>query len=305
MEHLKKINRAVAIQTLNKEQATELQEALNQLDYNLVVDGIVGFNTRKAFNDFKQKAHLDHPDIIGKFTIDKLEGKINATQSKKYQFKFCYPPITTKDGRQMIVQIPSFWVQKALSKGDCKKLAGEFNVPYASIKAVIEVESAGSGFNLSEPAPCRPKILFEGHWFYKLTSQPVSKSRPDLSYPSWTKKFYLSGSKEWDVRLLDAMKFDPLNAIRSASWGLGQVMGFNHLSAGCKTIEQFVIEAHMGEYEQARHMFNFCKNHPSGQLIKALQTRDWVTFARIYNGPGFAKNQYDKKLAQAFAKYYH
>lgn len=303
MENLKKISGAVAIQTLNKEQATELQEALNQLGYELVVDGIIGVNTIKAFNDFKAKAYLEHPDIIGKFTIDRLEGKIGITQGNKFNFRFCYPTITTRDGRQMVVQIPSNWVQRALSEGDCRKLAQEYSVPYASIKAVIEVECGGSGFNLSEPAPCRPKILFEGHWFYKLTPQPVSKSRPDLSYPNWTKQYYLSGSKEWDVRLLEAMKFDSLNALRSASWGIGQVMGFNHLSAGCKTIEQFVIEAHMGEYEQARHMFNFCKNHPSGQLIKSLQTRDWETFARLYNGLGYKKNQYDTKLAQAFAKW--
>lgn len=303
MENLKKINGVVAIQSLTKEQTKELQEALNLLGYDLAVDGIIGINTRKAFNDFKKTTYLDHPDIIGKFTIDRLEQKINSNKGQSSQFRFCYPPITTKDGRQMVVQVPHNWIQKELSEADCRKLAQEYNVPYASIKAVIEVESGKSGFNLQEPAPCRPKVLFEGHWFYKLTSQPVSKTRPDLSYPNWTKKFYLSGSKEWDVRLLEAIKFDPLNALRSASWGLGQVLGVNHLSAGCKTIEQFVVEAHMGEYEQARHMFNFCKNHPSGQLIKALQTRDWVTFARLYNGPGFSKNQYDKKLAQAFRKW--
>ena len=301
MEKLKKVNGTVAIQSLNKELAKELQEALNLLGYELIADGIVGTNTIKAFNDFKQKSYLDHPDIIGKYTIDKLEGKINAIQGNQYQFKYCYPPIKTKDGRQMIVQIPDNWVQKALSENDYHKLAKEFNVPYASLRAVVKVESENSGFLLQESSPCRPKVLFEGHWFYKLSSQNVNKIRPDLSHPNWTRKYYVSGSKEWDIRLLEAMKFDPLNALRSASWGLGQVMGFNHLSAGCRTIEQFVIEAHKGEYEQARHMFNFCKNHPSGQLIKALRNKDWVTFARLYNGSGYAKNQYDKKLAQAFA----
>ena len=30
---------------------------------------------------------------------------------------------------------------------------------------------------------------------------------------------------------------------------------------------------------------------------------DWTTFARKYNGPNFAQNDYDNKLARAFAKF--
>jgi peptidoglycan hydrolase-like protein with peptidoglycan-binding domain len=35
-------------------------------------------------------------------------------------------------------------------------------------------------------------------------------------------------------------------------------------------------------------------------LIKALNSHDWQAFARGYNGPGYAKNAYDKKLAAAY-----
>src|SRR2546430_12480373 len=33
----------------------------------------------------------------------------------------------------------------------------------------------------------------------------------------------------------------------------------------------------------------------------ALRARDWTTFASKYNGPKFQENQYDTKLATAFA----
>jgi hypothetical protein len=48
-----------------------------------------------------------------------------------------------------------------LSKSDYQDLSNEFDLEIALVKAVMDVESAGSGFLLKEPAPARPKILFE------------------------------------------------------------------------------------------------------------------------------------------------
>ena len=143
LTELKKLNQAQTVNSLTSVQVKELQEALNLIGFELDVDGLVGPKTLNAFNQFKKDAYLDHPGIIGKFTIDKLEGKISASQGKKLNFKFCYPPIN-QGGKQMIVQIPKDWVQKALSEMDCRKLAQEYKVPYASIRAVMEVDSGVS-----------------------------------------------------------------------------------------------------------------------------------------------------------------
>jgi peptidoglycan hydrolase-like protein with peptidoglycan-binding domain len=35
----------------------------------------------------------------------------------------------------------------------------------------------------------------------------------------------------------------------------------------------------------------------------ALERRDWTAFARAYNGPTFAKNRYDEKLADAHSRF--
>jgi hypothetical protein len=97
--------------------------------------------------------------------------------------------------------------------------------------------------------------------------------------------------------LLDAMSFDPLPALQSASWGLGQVLGANYKVAGCQSVEQLVEEAHQSEYHQLLHMLKFCQ---SNRLIVHLKNKDWHAFARGYNGDGYRANNYHGKLADRF-----
>ncbi|MBD2394608.1 glycoside hydrolase family protein [Cyanobacterium aponinum FACHB-4101] len=57
---------------LTSEQIKELQLLLNNCGYGLIVDGILGPRTEKAFNSFKKQNFLEYPNIIGKTTIEKL-----------------------------------------------------------------------------------------------------------------------------------------------------------------------------------------------------------------------------------------
>jgi hypothetical protein len=210
-------------------------------------------------------------------------------------FVYDYPN-DTPDGRF----VPVSWTgpipgQSAITDEDIAELADLWNIDPCHLRAVLAVESAGSGFLLREPPPARPKILFEAHWFFKLTPMPVSKTRPDLSSRRWDRSLYKGGSAEWD-RLKDAMTFDPRQALKSASWGLGQVMGFNYTVAGCDSVEQFVVENFTGEKQQFNHMLNFIDNN---DLMAHLRGGRWAAFARGYNGAGFRANRYDEKLAAA------
>jgi hypothetical protein len=209
---------------------------------------------------------------------------------------FNFEPHTHNDGRWLPVawggELPE---QNAISDEDIRELADLHHVKPAHLDAVVQVEAASSGFLLREPAPARPKILFEAHWFYKLTPLPVSKTRPDLSSRYWNRSLYKGGSAEWG-RLRDAAEFDMTQALKSASWGLGQVMGFNYAAAGCETIEQLVVEAFTGEKAQLNHMLNFIENNG---LIGHLRAGRWANFALGYNGAGYRANRYDTKLARA------
>jgi hypothetical protein len=73
-------------------------------------------------------------------------------------------------------------------------------------------------------------------------------------------------------------------------------MGFNFKLAGYRNVEDMVAAMTRGEDEQIMAMAQFLK---STGLHKALERRDWAAFASKYNGPTYAKNRYDEKLAQA------
>ena len=53
------------------------------------------------------------------------------------------------------------------------------------------------------------------------------------------------------------------------------------------------------EKAQAAGFFEFVRT--SRGLTRAARNKDWPTFARLYNGAGYAANAYDVKLAAAYA----
>ena len=86
----------------------------------------------------------------------------------------------------------------------------------------------------------------------------------------------------------------------SASWGMFQIMGFNFAACGEKSVESFVAAMCESERKQLILSGRFIRQ---GGMLPALQNRNWVDFAKRYNGPAYAQNKYDEKLAKAYAKY--
>jgi len=117
-------------------------------------------------------------------------------------------------------------LKRTVSDAMWQRLATRLDVELAALQAVAEVESSGSGFL---PAPDRrPKILFEGHVFHRLTAGRYSATHPGISYPQWDRRRY-SGSLAGEWKRLDkAAALDPVAAMQSASWGAFQIMGFNY-----------------------------------------------------------------------------
>jgi hypothetical protein len=77
-------------------------------------------------------------------------------------------------------------------------------------------------------------------------------------------------------------------------------MGFNASPAGFQNVEEMVSAMIRSEDAQIMAMMRFLKNT---NIHKMLERRDWIAFARAYNGPTFAKNQYDTKLADAHQRF--
>ena len=182
-----------------------------------------------------------------------------------------------------------------LTDYDLPEIGALIGVGEDELHAVIEVETAGGGFD----AKGRPRMLFEPHVFWR--ELPAAKrkgaERAGLAYPAWGAKPY---PKDSYARLTMAMLLDPVAALRSASWGLGQIMGFNHKAAGYDTAQAMVAAFMDSEAAQLEAMVRFIQ---SEGLDDELRRRDWSAFARGYNGAGYAKHGYHTRLATAFAKW--
>ena len=168
-------------------------------------------------------------------------------------------------------------------------------VQVAELVAVGTVETRGFGYLRDR----RPLILFERHIFSRETSGRFDASNPDISNPK-PGGYGASGAPQYD-RLARAIALDREAALRSASWGLGQIMGFNAQVAGFADAEEMVAEMVQHENAQLLAMANFINSQP--RAVLALRNHDWAGFARIYNGPSYAENKYDIKLDAAFRSF--
>lgn len=185
-----------------------------------------------------------------------------------------------------------------------KDLANRLGIEPALLKAVQIVEAAGRDGFLSDG---RPQILFEGHIMYK----EFHKKFPDkdldyfckrfstVFYPKWDKSKYFGGLGEYK-RLELANEIDEECALKATSWGMFQIMGFNHNLCGCKDVFDFVHKMSESHEKQLELMYYFMNN--SG-CLKELKEKDWAGFAKKYNGPGYAQNAYDQKLRNAYENF--
>lgn len=183
-----------------------------------------------------------------------------------------------------------------LTQSDITAAAASINVEVAAVQAVLEVETGGRG---GFYADTRPRILFEPQQFHFLTKGLFDKQAPALSSPTWNKALYASTEEgEYDI-LAQAIALDRTQALKAASWGLFQIMGANYLAAGYGGPERFVQAMVLSE---VNHLGAFVSFITSRGLDQALREKNWALFARGYNGAGYAANQYDTKLAAAYAR---
>ena len=183
---------------------------------------------------------------------------------------------------------------KPLSASGLSQAAQTLGVELPALWAVMTVETKGCGFLPDR----RPLILFERHWFRRLTGGKFDASAPDLSN-SAAGGYGASGAHQHE-RLERAIALERKAALESTSWGLGQVMGFNAKAVGFPDVEAMVKAMCDSEDDQFRGMVGFVQ---SNDLSKFLRSGDWSGFAKRYNGPDFQKNQYDIKLARAHARH--
>jgi hypothetical protein len=184
----------------------------------------------------------------------------------------------------------------SLTKEDFAEAANILGCEVAAIQAVCTVEAPKGGFNPDGSLAS----LFEGHKFFKYTGGKYAADHPTICYPKWTTQFYGHTWQAEQARLEEAMALDQKAALMSASFGKFQIMGFNFALCGFTAVESFWSYLKICE---KNHLMAFCEYVKHVRLDDELRAKNWSEFAKGYNGPEYMKNNYDQKLAKAYAQY--
>lgn len=169
------------------------------------------------------------------------------------------------------------------------------------LAAIVEVESSGSGFDEDG----RVRVLFEKHKFYRhlSPSKRADAVKAGLARKKWVSPAKGGYSDQPDnlsaLRLLcAAIGIDEAAALKSASYGAGQVLGENFALCGWASVQEFVLDMCESEDNHARAIVGFIEGRG---LADEMRERDFDAIARAYNGPGQVA-VYSGRMRDAYAR---
>lgn len=242
----------------------DLQWLLKERGYPTSIDGIYGRGTQRAVTNFQSAASVSADSMVGPVTLARL--------------------------------LETSKITRLIGKEDVTDTARTLEVSGAHVMSVLTIESAGNGFLGNNPI-----VRFERHVFFReLSRVGIDPNLIMVQHPDLCNKQAggsLGGSAEWD-RLNKARAIHEEAALSSASWGLFQIMGYHWRTLGLASMKDFVNQMSEDESHQLSLFARFIRN--SDRLTGCLQHNDWAGFALTYNGAGYAKNQYDIKLKNAY-----
>jgi hypothetical protein len=128
--------------------------------------------------------------------------------------------------------------------------------------------SRGLRFRRREPLSSEAKSGWKGHQWRKEETA------------AW-EACHKNQAQEWDV-LTFARTLDETAALKSASYGAGQIMGFNHKTVGYADVQTMVKKFDEGIKPQLDAILAFIKANKL--CMQGLKADDYVMFARGYNG---------------------
>ena len=241
-----------------------------------------------------------HRDFV-KLPNQPLKSRLLATQPELLRIPLPPKPNHTIDTARLaqgtlLFALADLWNRYG---GLLVVLCNELEIDPGVAVAVLMAESGGQGF---APGPDGPRMIirFENHIFYERwgranqarfdrhfafaqgQSWTGHKWRPD-PYAPW-QEFHGNQQKEWEV-LAFASGLERRTARESISMGLPQIMGFNAIAVGYPQADAMFDAFASSEARQIFGFFDFVRSKGG---ISPLRSRDYATFAGIYNGPGQA-----------------
>ena len=186
-------------------------------------------------------------------------------------------------------------------RSEISRLAEIHEIEPPCLLAVVLVESGGI-LGTRIDGRMEPLIRFEGHYFYRMLGNAKRNRAVVQGLASQTVgrvKNPVRQSARWKL-LSRASKIDRTAAFQSCSWGVEQVMGAHWRWLGYASVDALVAEARKSALGQVQLMMRYIET--SGLTAK-LNEHDWAGFARAYNGPGYRRNKYDRKLRAAYRRF--
>lgn len=168
---------------------------------------------------------------------------------------------------------------------EIKQAVEPFNIDPYFAYAVVMVESNGRGYRNNG----FPIIRFEKHVFVRYLKN--NKATQHLI----RKAENLKGSG-WDAYQA-ALKIEPTYAKLATSFGMFQIMGFNHAIVGYETVDEFVAAM---EESVEKQIEAFCRFVLYNYMQSAIKHKRFADFAARYNGANYLMNSYDTKLEDAY-----
>lgn len=183
----------------------------------------------------------------------------------------------------------------SISEKEFHKVAKRLGVEVAAIKAVVLIEAGAAmqGFW----APGAPIVNFDGSMYARFRGKAADKSgNPAAKVPHG-----LSGHalRAWK-RLTDARHVNEEGALLGTFWGMFQIGGFNYKKCGCHSVKEFVRKMSESNDSQLELFAEFIEN--TG-YVHDLRAKNWSSFARKYNGAGYARRGYHTKMAAAYRRF--
>ncbi|TXK60978.1 N-acetylmuramidase domain-containing protein [Alkalisalibacterium limincola] len=206
-------------------------------------------------------------------------------------------PLIRIDAGEVALDFLDFDSGERIEESDYEVAASLLGCEVAAIKAVAQAETGamGSFFQL-RGWDSVPAILYERHYFHRLTSGAFDASHPDIS----DRRAGAGGTWSDQYRkLLRAYALSEEAALKSASWTKFQIMGANHVAAGFESVREMVRAASVSEKFHLRMFVSFISS--DAVLQRSLVGKDWLAFARRYNGP--AQRGYDLRMRENYENF--
>lgn len=185
--------------------------------------------------------------------------------------------------------------------------AKDYYIPAGNLAAIVEVESNGRVY-ATVGGSRMPVILFEPHILYRRTDGPARDElvRLGLASARQNSRLYPATQTARWQQIRDAAEVlvrhghPAVAAFESASYGVGQVMGYHWQSLGYASFDEFYERMLTGVDGQIEIMLQYIV---ANYLDDELREGRWPAFFRGYNGPDWERLGYGRKVEEALVRY--